>query len=166
MQPYTPHGDSNEAVDFVKGFHCSAQMQPYTPHGDSNIAKVGMRVSLKPSMQPYTPHGDSNFGSTGFRMMIFAMQPYTPHGDSNIHQDPILHGLSRDATLYPSRGQQHDLQDGIDGLFVDATLFLLRLADFCRAPAWCLQKPERCASRAFAASSAGRARRGCPSRGQ
>ena len=35
MQPYTPHGDSNEvAKDETKN---KQKMQPYTPHGDSNV---------------------------------------------------------------------------------------------------------------------------------
>ena len=48
---------------------------------------------------------------------LLPMQPYTPHGDSN--------ASSRVMVSPPSN---------------DATLFLLRLADFCRAPVWCLQK--------------------------
>ena len=38
-------------------------MQPYTPHGDSNQPAENPRRGSW--MQPYTPHGDSN-GSAGF----------------------------------------------------------------------------------------------------
>ena len=34
-------------------------MQPYTPHGDSNNGMNGETL-VESRMQPYTPHGDSN----------------------------------------------------------------------------------------------------------
>ena len=40
MQPYTPHGDSNQLVADVNVVH--SKMQPYTPHGDSNGALGGL----------------------------------------------------------------------------------------------------------------------------
>ena len=112
MQPYTPHGDSNPSA--AASAHKQSPMQPYTPHGDSN--HQASKSACTSSMQPYTPHGDSN-GNARSKRLANSMQPYTPHGDSN--------ASSRVMVSPPSN---------------DATLFLLRLADFCRAPVWCLQK--------------------------
>ena len=105
MQPYTPHGDSNNAAEMSRAQQQA--MQPYTPHGDSNVLVADQRRGGK-TMQPYTPHGDSNSYSTSGTTTIergcnlipltgtvtrptgttsgrrnWMMQPYTPHGDSN-----------------------------------------------------------------------------------
>ena len=75
------------------------------------------------------------------------MQPYTPHGDSNVNATGDSVRVAG-CNLIPLTGTVTRRSDhlSLSGLS-DATLFLLRFADFFGAPTRCLQNPERCASR-------------------
>ena len=65
----------------------------------------------RPRMQPYTPHGDSNVNATGDSVRVAGCNLIPLTGTVTRRSDHLsLSGLS------------------------DATLFLLRFADFCGAP--------------------------------
>ena len=92
-------------------------MQPYTPHGDSNIDLMKRIVALiRCNLIPLAlcrflrrtyrclqkPERCASRGS--LFLPLAAVAAAAPHGDSNDLRHPIGF-LSRDATLYPSRGQ-------------------------------------------------------------
>ena len=55
MQPYTPHGDSNERIAEQK--NKSVAMQPYTPHGDSNLQFLSGRFDIGQDAALYPSRG-------------------------------------------------------------------------------------------------------------
>ena len=107
MQPYTPHGDSNSlsSSSQISAPRCNLIPLTGTVTSCETVAKSG---KFGCNLIPLTGTVTCPSGSSFFHAI--RMQPYTPHGDSNWINRPMIADRA------------------------DATLFLLRFADFCGTP--------------------------------
>ena len=100
-------------------------MQPYTPHGDSNefcaeLAWKTMRCNLIPRTGTATPSPGCNLiPRTGDATLY-------PARGQQLHDPVVPIEAVEDATLYPARGQQPVRINGDTGQAVDATLYPAR----------------------------------------